>query len=268
MLFTVRNKIFGGLTAKNLQIVKDEKYGIVNQIDNSYLIPKEYDNIFLYGVNTYVLHKNGKIGLCRIDEENGRFKPVIICECEYDVIDSVNHNLYFSNDNIIRCYNSYTKQTRDFKEVSVYSPYLYACDETYQYVIYEETGELIFKKKYTDYSKSCYAYCGNTDKGAVFYDARYSTYLYPTDKGYKIYKHLFNNPIIINRNNVINIVESDNGMGVIDSFGNSIIDNEFKEIRLELKVTAISKDNKTEKTVVFPDNIYNSDTVKDIGEWI
>ena len=60
MLFTVRNKIFGGLTAKNLQIVKDKKYGIVNQIDNSYLIPKEYDNIFLYGVNTYVLHKKRK----------------------------------------------------------------------------------------------------------------------------------------------------------------------------------------------------------------
>lgn len=61
--------------------------------------------------------------------------------------------------------------------------------------------------------------CGDTEKGAVFYDAKYCTYYYPENGKYKFYDGLFNHPVIINRINVINVSEGDNGIGLISSFG-------------------------------------------------
>ena len=69
MLFTVRNNAFGESSLKNIRIVKNTKYGILNESNNTYILPEEYDNIFLYGVNMFALYKNGKIGLCKIEDE-------------------------------------------------------------------------------------------------------------------------------------------------------------------------------------------------------
>lgn len=263
MLFTVRNKAFEESTSKNLKIVKGKKYGIINTLDNTYLVPEEYDNIFLYGVNTFVLHKKGKIGLCRIDD----FQAVIICKCEYDVIDTFNHDLFLSNDNGTRYYNSQTKEIRDFKEVILDTPYLYGYDEEYQYIIHQESGAVIHKRKYNKYNKSYYVYCGDTDKGAAFYDSTFSTYFYPTENGYKPYEYPLYHPVIVNKCNVINIVDGENGIGVIDSFGNTVTENEYDEISLEIKVTAKNKKEHIEKNIEIPKGKFNKNSLSEIEFW-
>lgn len=264
MLFTVRNKVFGERTSKNLRIVKDEKYGIMNTLDSKYIIPKEYDNIFLYGVNTFVLYKNGKIGVCRIDD----LQVVIIGECEYDVIDTFGHDLFLSNDNGTRYYNSQTKRVQDFKEVILDTAYLYGYEEEFQYIIEQELGKVIHKRKCNKHNKSYYAYCGTTDKGAVFYDSTFSTYIYPTDNGYKPYEYPLHHPVMVNKYNVINIVDGENGIGVIDSFGNAIMENKYDEISLEIKVTAKNKTEYIERIVEIQKEKFNKDSASDIENWI
>lgn len=252
MLYTIKNKPFGDYTSDNLKIVHNNKYGIVNSSDNTYIINEEYDNIFLYGINTFILYQNGKVGMCRIENNHAD----ILCRCEYDIVDNINHNLFFSNDIKTRYYNSVTGQIMDFTEITIDIPYIYCSDNEYQYIIYEETGEVIYKRKYNRYNKSCYVYYGDTDKGAVFYDVRYSMYLYPSKSGYKYYQYPINNSIIVNRNNICNIAEDENGIGVIDSFGNMIIKNSYDVISIEIKIKAQNQHESIEKTIPLSKEIY------------
>ncbi len=264
MLFTVRNNAFGENTLKNIRIVKNKKYGILNESNNTYILPEEYDNIFLYGINIFALYKNGKIGLCKIEDGNVN----MICQCEYDVIDNYNHDLFLSNENETCYFNPNTQQIMKFSEVVSDMFYIYGYDENHQYIIKQETGQIIHKKKYTKYSKSYYAYCGETESGAVFYDTTFSTYIYPTDNGYKPYEYPLNHPVIINKYNVINIIDGEKGFDIIDSFGNKIIDKECKNVKIELKVTAINDDEKIEKIIPIPNNMFEIGKVTDIENWI
>ena len=260
MLFTIKtiNNISG-----NLKIVKNKKYGVINNSNHSYIISAEYDNIICCGMDIFILYKNGKIGLYRIEENYA----VTICECEYDVIDNFNNNLFLSNDKTTVYYHSITKQRQKFKEVIIDMPYIYGYDEEYQYIIHSETGETIYRKQYGKYNKSYYMYCGFTDKGAVFYDTVFSAYLYPSDKGYAYYQYPINCPVIINKNNVINIVDGENGIGVIDSFGNSIIDDKYDEILLELKITAANQTERKEKFISVPNGVYNKAAIFQPDKW-
>ena len=264
MLFTIRDRAEN--TSKALRIVKNKKYGIANSIDNSYIIPEKYDNIILYDVNTFALYKNGKIGLCRIDEGEQKFNIVLICNCDYDTIDNFNHDFFLSNYKTIRYYNSLTKQITDFKEIIMDTPYIYGYDELYIYIISQKTGEAIYKRKYNKYDKSYYLYCGNTDKGAVFYDTTFSTYLYPTANGYSHYEYPLNGFIVINNDNIMNIVDGIGGIGIIDSFGNTIADNKYDAISLELKIRAVSENERIEKTIPLPNCTYSKDKVSYIEE--
>lgn len=264
MLFTVRNNAFGERTPKNIKITKNKKYGIMNETNGTYILPEEYDNIFLYGINIFALYKNGKIGLCKIQDE----KPIMLCECVYDVIDNYNHDLFLSNDAETCYFNSNTQQIMIFDEVVTDMSYIYGYDGNYQYIIKQETGQIIHKKKYTSYSKSYYAYCGQTEKGAVFYDATYSTYIYPTENGYKPYEYPLNHPVIVNNYNVINIVDREKGLGVIDSYGNSIMENQYNRIKIELKITAVNNEEKTEKAIPIPYIMFEAGKVSDIEKWL
>lgn len=264
MLFTVRNNAFGESLPKNIKIVKNKKYGIMNESDNTYILPEEYDNIFLYGINAFALHKNGKIGLCRIEDE----KLVILCECKYDVIDNYNHDLFLSNDNETLYFNSNTKEIRIFKEIVTDTMYLYGYDEDYQYIIHQESGKVVYKKELHKYNKSYYVYCGESEKGAVFYDTSFSTIIYPTDEGYMPYEYPLNHPVIVNKHNVMNIIDGENGIGIIDSEGNSIIENNYDEITVELKITAKNKNERVEKIIKIPNNTFTKDKVSAIGDWI
>ena len=252
MLYTVRNRAFGNNTSDSLKIVHNEKYGIINSNDNTHIINEEYDNIFLYGINTFVLYQNGKVGMCKIEDNQAN----ILCKCEYDIVDNLNHNLFFSNDCGIRYYNSITGKIMDFDEITINISYMYCHDKEYQYIIHEETGEIIYKRKYNTYNESCYVYYGDTDRGAVFYDAVYSMYLYPGKNGYTYYQDPINESIVVNQRNICNIAESENGIGVIDSFGNTIIENSYDEIFVEIKITAKNQHKCIEKIIPLSKEIY------------
>ena len=211
MLFTVRNRLKNKLHDK-FEIVSDGKMmGIVNRDDKACILPFEYDNVFVYGEDVLVLHNKGKIGAIRIEEDGAQF----IAECEFDTLDSIGHDMIFCNDKKVRYYNSVLKSARDFIDIIVDIPFLYCKDEQYQYILYGESGKELYKKKYTSYSESCFCYCGNTDNGPVFYDARYSTYLYPVNDVYKVYNGIFLQPVIVNRQNV----SSDIFDPIFSSFG-------------------------------------------------
>lgn len=264
MLFTARN----GLQNKKLDrfeiVSNNEVMGIVNRKDKSCVLPPEYDNVFVYGEDIFILHKKGKIGAVRVDEDRIWF----IAECKFDTLESIGHDLIFCNDEKVRYYNSVLKIVRDFIDVIVDIPFLYCKDEKYQYILYGEQGKEIYKKEYTSYSESCFCFCGHTDKGPVFYDARYSTYLYPTKDDYKVYEGIFNHPIIVNRQNILNITEGENGIGVIDSYGNVVIENDYDSVKVELIVTAVKGNNTQEKIIPFQKLDFQKGMVSDIEEWI
>lgn len=201
------------------------------EIGNNHSIP---DNII-------ILNENNKIGLSKT--ENG--KTTVICKCEYDSIDIINNSYFLCKGDIICYYNSFTDEINNYNEVILDVPYIYSCDNSWQYIINMETGKTIYKKRLNKYNKSNYICFGNTAKGHVFYDSKYGTYLYPTDNGYVFYNQPVNNAVIINDNNVTNIVENENGIGLIDSFGNSITDCQYDTIAFELKVTAADKNKET-----------------------
>lgn len=126
----------------------------------------------------------------------------------------------------------------------------------YQYIILTYTGEILYRKELNKYNKSEYVCLGNTINRPVFYDMKYSTYLYPDSNGYRVYPYPINYPVIINGYNVIDVVEMENGIGIIDPFGNALTDSECEEISLELKITAVNKESRTEKTIPLPNSIY------------
>ena len=264
MLFTIRNTIPNTELCK-FNIISENGYmGIINSDDSSIVLPIQYDNVFIYGENIFVLHKKGKIGAVKIDSNNFFF----IAQCEYDTLDTFGHDLIFCNSETVRYYNSTTGNIRDFIDVRVDSPFLYCKDNNYQYIIYPETDEEIYKKEYTSYTESCFIYCGRTGKGPVFYDAMYSTYLYPVEDTYTAYNEFFNNPIIVNGQNILNVTEGENGIGVIDYFGNTVIQNKYDSVQVELKLTATNKTETATKIISFPKNIFQKGVVNDFNEWI
>ncbi len=252
MLYTIRN-MFTFHTNENLSIVSENGcFGIQNKLDNSFIIPLEYDNIFLYGESLFVLYQKGKIGAVRIEENKRTFKVIIVADCQYDTLSNAGHDLFFSCDDNIRYYNAVTKKVRDFIDVNADEyPCLYCKDKTHQYILYGELGEEIYKKEYTSYSESCFTCCGMTEQGPVFYDARYSTYLYPENGFYKVYKGIFNHPIIMNHQNILNITEDGNGLGLIDSCGNVMIENNYDSVTIELTITAVKGNKKEQKIIPF-----------------
>lgn len=122
-------------------------------------------------------------------------------------------------------------------------------------------------KKY-GFDERCCFFCGETKNGPVFYNARYCTYFYPQNNVYKFYDGLFNHPIIINRYNVINISEGDEGIGVINSFGTHILENEYDEINVELKITATKNNAVEEKTIPFLEKTFKKGEVTDPKSWV
>lgn len=148
------------------------------------------------------------------------------------------------------------------KDFALEPPYLYCRDELYQYIISSETGEVVYKREYAAYSKAQLRFCGNTEKGPAFYDARYSTYIYPDGDGYKVDGRIFVCPIVINSVNTVNITQGENGMGLADSFGKQIMENCYDRLRLELKITAFNCQENTEKTIPLFENSFEKEELE------
>lgn len=145
----------------------------------------------------------------------------MICGCEYDLINCVYNNVILSNDTCVYLYNLITTKSNIYKEVEVEYPYIYACDEEYQYIIHQDLEKIIYKKKYTEYTQAWYEFCGNTEKG----------------------------------------------LGIIDSLGNTVLDNNYDEITIELTVSGINKNSKTKKIIKFPNSVFKKHTISDISKW-
>ncbi len=245
MMFPGRS-IFECSVAHRFEIMsKNGKKGILNPVDNSCVLPAEYDNIFTYVPGVYVLHKEGKIGA--VSEEGD--KAIFIVPCDFDVMERIGHDLIFCNDKVSEYFNSLTKTVRSFVDIVAEPPFLYCKDEKYQYILFGELGKEIYKKEYNSYSESCFCFCGYSNMGPVFFDTRYSMYIFPSDEGYKAYPELYNHPIVINGRNVANIVESYEGVGVIDSFGNKIADNRHESITVELLITTADHSGTESKVI-------------------
>lgn len=201
--------------------------------------------------NIVIVNENGKIGLSKVENDT----TTIICSCEYDTIEIIDRSFFLFKADTVCCYNSATDKTSIYKEVILDYPYLYGYDEEYQYIILADTGEIIHRKRLNKYNKSNYISLGSTTKGPVFYDMKHSTYLYPYGNIYRFYPYSINYPVIINGYNVMDVVEMENGIGIIDPLGNAITDGEYEEVTLELKITAVNKESRAEKTIPLPNGI-------------
>lgn len=233
--------------------------------DFDYTLPNadEYDNAIPCNYNMFIVYKSGKIGLCKT--ENGESK--IVCDTEYDLIDCVEDNLLLSNHKHIFYYNLHTAASKQFTEVEIEDPYIYACDKEYQYIIHQDSTETVYQRRYTEHNKSWFKFCGNTDKGPVFYDYHNAIYIYPSEGRHGYYEDDLHHPLIINQENVLNVVLGENGLGIIDSFGNTIIDNDYDEIAVELNLSAANKNSSVKKTVAIRKAKFNKETISDISEW-
>lgn len=67
---------------------------------------------------------------------------------------------------------------------------------------------------------------------------------------------------------MINIVDGEKGIGVITPEGNTVIENKYGEITVELKITAKCEDEYIEKTVSLPNGKFNRETVVPVENWI
>jgi len=141
------------------------------------------------------------------------------------------------------------KKLSAYNETVVDAPYIYCTDDEYQYIVESESCEVIYKRKYTPYGKSCFSYCGETENGPAFYDVRYSTYIYPTKDGYKISEEIITEPITANGYSFGAVTEAENGIGVIDACGREIFENLYDAVTLEIKIVA-SKDGKVEEKII------------------
>lgn len=263
MLF-LRRGCFERKALKRLKIVSEKGFMGVIREDGACVLPLVYDNVFVYGEDVLVMHQKGKIGAVRVVAE----AVLPIAECEFDTLEALGHDLIFCNDQKVRVYFARSKAVSDFVDLVAEPPFLYAKDKKFQYILLGETGKALYQKAYTTYSESCFCFCGQTDKGPVFYDARYSTYLYPEGDGYKVYREIFNHPIIMNRRNVCNITEGEKGIGMIDSYGNVIVKNQYDSIQVELKITAMKGNETEQKRIPFQRLAFEKGMVSDIEEGI
>ena len=136
---------------ENIKIIQNGgKYGLMS--DSEVVLPTEYDNIFLYGRYLYVLHKGGKIGAIRFEDEDLSYRTV--AETKYDTLDFYWHDLLFSNgDEFVYYFCDSGKygfeSTRTFTNISVESRtnVIYAEDDKNLYIFTRQSGEIIWSEK-------------------------------------------------------------------------------------------------------------------------
>ena len=237
----------------NLIIVSTNgKKGIFNCFSGKYLVRAEYDRIFFHCDDIWILQKQGKIGAIQTAGEHFRF----LAECKYDMLNTVGSDLIFRNGEIVRYWNTSQNRGMDFLELVWEPPFFYGKDHKKQYILSAESGLVIYQTAYTSGHEACFCFLGNTMKGPIFYDARYSTYLYPGEDGYRAYPDLFYHAVIVNGWNTGNLTEGEGGLGFMDSYGNPILSNYYDVIRIELKLTAVNKEEKVEKIISIPKNSF------------
>ena len=54
---------------------------------------------------------------------------------------------------------------------------------------------------------------------------------------------------------------------MIDSFGNTVMDNSYDEITIELCVTGTNKNSNIKKIIKLPNSAFDKNTISDIRKW-
>lgn len=252
MVYTVKS-FWKESEKSDYQIVSERgKMGIFYPKIRRRIVPLSYDNILPCGKNLFIVYQCGKIGAFRLQEH----RVCWVAECVYDTLDANAEHLFFSNANSIRYYHTLFKTVWDFTELATDEEFIYAKDKQFLYIIAMDSGKVIYQKKYADYNSSCFFFLGYGEMGPVFYDAGYSSFLYPDKQGYREYQDLFDYPIRINHVNVCNVTKGEGGFGLIDSSGNQILPNQYDILNAELKITAMNQEETMEKIITIPENAF------------
>ena len=282
MIYKIRD-VFWTNTSNKLKIeVTNNKYSIINKETNEVLIPPEYDNIFIYGEELFVLYKGGKIGAVRISEHND-LKVQWIAKCEYDTMDERYHNLTFTNDNGYVYYNAYTYFKNDcnplvwtFSNMYVDEGYVFGETDKEYVIIRELYGEQIWQEPIENFKADMwpsFMFVGRLGDDELFYDAASSKILkVGREKSEWIDRFDLVKPIVINGNNVLNITEEiENqeavGIGSVDLTNKLIMKPRYDNIKLELKVTMSNGEETIEKTYEIPEGTFTKSSFVPMEDW-
>ena len=282
MIYKTREAFWTNTSSKLKIEFTNGKYSIINKETNEVLIPPEYDNIFIYGEELFVLYKGGKIGAVRIPERNA-LKVQWIAKCAYDTMDESYHNLTFTNENEFVYYNAYTYYKNDCKPLvwtfsSMYVDEGYVFGETGKafVIINELYGEQLWQESIENFKEAmppCFMFIGHLADAALFYDATTSKILkVGKEKSEWIDGFDFVKPIVIHGHNVLNITkeienQETTGIGSVDFAHKLIMQPRFDHINLELKVTMINDAETVEKTYELPKGTFAKSSTVPPEDW-
>lgn len=207
-----------------IRIAKNEnKYGLIS--DSETILSMEYDNIFIYGMYLYVLHKGGKIGAIQFNDTDLSYK--VIADTKYDTLDFYWHDLLFSDGKEFVYYfcdaDHYGHEsTRILTSVRIEenAPLIYASDNENYYIFKQGIGEMLWKEEKGQsfmISEPCYLCCGNINGNPMFYDVPHGDFITPEDDGYRRHKKFqITSPVIVNGKNILTVIEDGEKFGLLD----------------------------------------------------
>ena len=277
MNYKIRENFWNNTSNKLKIRVRKGKYGIINGETEQAIVPFEYDNIFIYGKELFVLYKCGKIGAVRISEKNN-LKVQWIADCVYDTLDERYHNLTFTNDKEYKYYNSYINSTNEdeslvwtFSKMYTEDEYVYGKTDRDYLIIKESDGMQIWQEPVENFKEGfepCLKFIGSIDKTVLFYDSSSSKILKVSSEKYQwINRFDLVKPIIINGQNVLNIIFENNKIGTVDLQNKLILKPRFDNIKLELKVTMTSKSEKVEKVYEIQNGTFSKGECVPMEDW-
>ena len=241
------NQIYKNLISEEIKIeTRNDKMGIVNTLKDEVIIPFEYDNIFVYGPELFVLYKKGKVGAVNLSKKKG-FCPEWIAKCEYDTLDTNCHDIIFSKEEEYLYVSSYGFWRNKepwyiklcLKNLIIDGDFVYGCKGD-EYVIFDTRTAKIIWRENIDKTKAlnCFVYIGKSEKKPLFYCLTTGRFLKWRGRGYVwMERDCLLKPIIINGENVVNVIESTGGIGLLDLKNSMGVAPVYHKAKVELLVT-------------------------------
>ena len=229
-------------------------------------VSENFDRIFTYGRNLFVLVSGGKFGAVQYDYNLNKIWSM---PCVYDTLDEYWHDLVFSKENEVIYYNAVTKNWTKLRDLILDERFVYGEDEKNCLIIERSKGKLIWREdknnaKFVD--KPCFAFCGTVYGNPLFFDVTNGDYIAKMPDGYARQKKPYIvKPIIVNGKNIVNISESNGKLGIIDFRNGKSISPGWDEVKIELKIT-LKSGNDTISEVFDVSDIKSGDHVP-LKEW-
>lgn len=240
------SKLYENIKSEGISV---EKVGDLYNLQlNGTMVKENLENIFIYGDNLFILVSKGKFGAVQYDDNLNEIQSL---PCVYDTLDEYWHNLVFSKNDEVVYYNAASKDWIPLLDIYEDNHFVYGEDEETYLIIEQATGKLIwreYKNRKRLIDKPCFAYCGKEDANPVFFDITNGHYITKMPEGYARYnKPPLVKPIIVNGENIVNISERNNKLGIIDTHNRKSIVPQWNEVNVELKITLKSGKDELEK---------------------